>query len=193
MQTRSGPLRHSAMKLQGRGQFSAGFCIMLAFMLLTVPFRWLTAMILAAALHELAHLLAIRLLTGNRSVFRLFSSGARLQLPEMSCKKELLCALAGPMSGFALLGLARWAPRLALCGCVQSFYNLLPVYPMDGGRAIQCLLKMLCSPPKVLRISRYIAAICKAMILLTGLYGAFGLQLGLFPLIFTFLILIRIK
>lgn len=53
-----------------------------------------------------------------------------------SAGREVLCALAGPLGGFLLLFLLHSAPRIALCAFVQSVCNLIPVYPLDGGRAL---------------------------------------------------------
>ena len=53
---------------------------------------------------------------------------------------ELICALAGP-GGSLLLGLAP-IPELAVCGLIQGLFNLIPLMPMDGGRALGCLLEL---------------------------------------------------
>lgn len=58
----------------------------------------------------------------------------------MAAWKEALCALAGPVGSFSVVLLAEYFPEAALFGLVQGLYNLLPVYPLDGGRILRCLL-----------------------------------------------------
>jgi stage IV sporulation protein FB len=172
---------------------SAGFCIMLSMMLLITPFPWLIAMITAAIFHEFCHWIAIRSFTATPSGLHLFSYSARITLPELSAGKELLCALAGPLGGLALFLLARWFPRLALCAMAQSVYNLLPIYPLDGGRALSCLLQMITSPPRAAKILSTVGFLCKLFILAVGLMGWIYYHLGPLSLFLAILLIIRVK
>ena len=173
--------------------FSTGFCILMALMILIVPLPWLTAMAAAAAFHELCHYLAIRLLAGGHTDVRFYSYGARMDLPEMSPAREVLCALAGPIGGLLLVCLVKILPRLALAALVQSAYNLLPIYPLDGGRAFSCLLRNLLSPPKAAQIQGVVAAVCKIVIFLFAIYACIWLKWGVYPLVGVLLIWIRTK
>lgn len=172
---------------------SGGFCITLALMLLLVPLEWLLAALFSAAFHEACHYLALRVCTGKGNGVRLYSFAAHLVLPEMSRGREVLCALAGPVGGLCLLLFARWMPRVALCAGFQSIYNLLPIYPLDGGRALQSGLLLFLSPPKVTAICRILEISCKTCICMLALYGCFWLKLGIFPLLVASLLLIRVK
>lgn len=117
-----------------------GACILGALALLVLPLNWLLAALCAAGFHELCHFSVIRLTGGEVRSLTVRTGGAVMEVPPMDRRAELLCAAAGPMGSFLLLGLARWFPRLALCGFVQGCFNLLPIYPMDGGRIVSCLL-----------------------------------------------------
>ena len=120
-----------------------GFCIFLACALLLVPFRLVIAWLLAITIHESFHYLAMIFMGVKVNGFKLTSRGVKLYTAPMEEYQECICALAGPLGGFLLLLLKRWMPCAALCGFVQSCFNLLPIYPLDGGRAIRSLFVML--------------------------------------------------
>lgn len=162
---------------------SGTYCLYLAVMLLVLPLQWLLAMVAAAAFHELCHWAAIRWMGFPAGSLRLGLRSANMALPEMSRGRELICALAGPAGSFVLVLLIRWIPRIAICAAVQFLYNLLPLYPMDGGRVLRSLLAMALPPPKAERIRIWIEGIFCAILLGLGLYTAFFLKLGLFPLL----------
>lgn len=129
-------------------------CILAAFLLLTLPLRWLLAALFAAGIHELCHALAVRLCGGRIFRIRVGPSGAAMETDGLSFPREMLCALAGPMGSFLLLTLGKWFPEAAICGAVQGMYNLLPVYPLDGGRALRCFLGMVLPEQVGERIAR---------------------------------------
>jgi len=116
--------------------------LLLALLLLTVPINWLLAFFVAAAVHELFHYLALRLLGGQTRGFTIRPGGAVLSVAGLTPGKELLCALAGPLGGLLLLMLYRYFPRVAICAALQSVFNLLPILPLDGGRAWSCVLTL---------------------------------------------------
>ena len=176
-----------------RIKISGGFCVVMALMLLLVPMKWLAAAAFAAAFHELCHHLAIRACSGTCVGVRFYAFAAHLPLPEMSRGREVLCALAGPIGGLSLLCLARCMPRLALCAAMQSAYNLLPIYPLDGGRALRSGLLLFLSPPAAAAVCHTLEIVFKALIFLLGIYGCFVLKLGIFPLLLSLLLLIRVK
>ncbi len=172
---------------------SGGFCILLALGLLLLPLRWLLAAGAAAFFHELCHFCAIVLCSRESVPVGLYSFGARLPLPPMSRGCELMCALAGPLGGLILLLFADVIPRVALCGAFQSVFNLLPVYPMDGGRALQCLLQMCLPPPKAEKAAAYTETICLTAIFLLGLWGTCMQKLGLLPVSMAAAVILRVK
>ncbi len=112
--------------------------------------------------HELAHALVARRFGVRTEAITLFLFGgvATLEAEPPTPKAETLIALAGPALS-ALLGLAafgglvaleRLVPAaggtplavvvayLALANGVLAAFNLVPAYPMDGGRVLRALL-----------------------------------------------------
>ena len=114
-----------------------GFFPVLALMLLLFPLRFLVGVLLAALIHELGHLLALKTAGGRVLSIRLRSFGARIEAAPMSPGRTALCALAGPAAGALTIFAYKTFPELALAGLVQTVFNLLPVYPLDGGRALR--------------------------------------------------------
>lgn len=104
-----------------------------------LPIQWVVAVLTAGAVHELGHLAAIWASGGRVWSISILPTGARIETESMEPKTELWCALAGPIAGSLLLLFWRWMPRLAFCALIQTAFNLLPLYPMDGGRALRAV------------------------------------------------------
>ena len=114
-----------------------GFWLILGLMVLLFPVRVLVGILLAAAIHEMGHILALRLCGGRIHRISLRAGGAVIEAAPLSPGRELLCILAGPASG-ALTVLAWNAfPELAMAGLLQTAFNLLPLPNLDGGRAMR--------------------------------------------------------
>ncbi len=162
--------------------------IILALALLVLPMQWLLAIVLAAAFHELCHYWAVRLCGGEIHRITLGLTGARMEVSDLRPDRELICALAGPLGGLCLLIFVRWFPRTAICAAAQSLYNLLPVYPLDGGRALRCALEWKLPMERAKEVCLWIERICLVGIVVLGLYGMVKLRLGVLPLLLSLMI-----
>lgn len=177
-----------------KGKFSlhAGFCIAMAFMLLLLPLRWIAAWLVGVLVHELGHYIALRLMGVEIYSINFSLTGARIDTQHMSLVQEFISSLAGPIAGFLLLTLAKWMPFLALCGFIQSVFNLLPVYPLDGGRAVRCSLQGV-FPRNFVLLYRIWEWVILLILSFLALYGACKLGLGIMPVIFVIYLWIQIK
>lgn len=150
-------------------------CVLLALALLVLPLPWLLAAVTAALFHELCHGAAVLALGGTLGAIQLGGRGATMEVGGLSIGRELLAAAAGPLGSLGLLLFSRFFPRLSLCGLVQGLYNLLPIYPLDGGRMLFCLVRFRHPEDLALKICRRIGA-------LAGAAAGLGLLwLGLYP------------
>lgn len=109
-------------------------------MLLVLPLNWFMSAAVSAIFHELCHICAVWLCGGRILSARITSTGAEIGISDMGRGREALCAAAGPVGSLSLLLLANKLPEVALCSAVQGVYNLLPFYPLDGGRILRCIL-----------------------------------------------------
>ena len=109
-------------------------------------------LLLAAALHEVGHLLAARALRISVSALRLGFLGARIETGNgtLSYGSEWALAAAGPFASFVCAGVAapfRGTSEFALRFCAVSLLlgllNLLPVDTFDGGRMTRCTVAKL--------------------------------------------------
>ncbi len=138
--------------LTSRLQVSPAVYLYLALVLLTVPIKWACAFVLSAVLHELGHLGIIRLLRIPVQCVSVAPTGAVIATGPMSSAEECICALAGPAAGLAAACLFRGFPELVICALIHSMINLLPLYPLDGGRVLYSLLCCVCPADTAQRI-----------------------------------------
>lgn len=142
-------------------------------------------------LHELGHAMMARRFGIRTKDITLYPIGGIARLERMPDKpsEELLVALAGPMVNVALGGLAfaalailrrpmipseaftTGAPfllKLAWLNVTMAIFNLLPAFPMDGGRVLRAVLAMRSS---YVQATRTAATVGRLMALGLGLLG----------------------
>lgn len=134
---------------------------------LSAPARWAVAVLVASLffgsvlVHELSHALVARRRGVKVSQVSLFIFGGVASLDEEapSAKTEGLIAVAGPLASLILGGLffaaalvikgadpaatdvAYWTCNwLAISNAALALFNLIPGFPMDGGRILRAIL-----------------------------------------------------
>lgn len=154
---------------------SSHFCIAAAFALFVIPLPWCAGAFLAALVHELSHIGAIYLLGERILDIRIGILGAIIETQPMKQGREVVCAAFGPLGSMIFSAAFAFYPEAALCALVQGLYNLLPLYPLDGGRILHCLL------PEAVCIGIEIFTLI--MLLGLGIWLSLTFQLGFLPLI----------
>ena len=173
-----------------RLQVSGGFWLVTAWFGLANGWRMLWTILGAAAIHELGHFLTLRRLGADSVRLRLGVLGAILETDRrrLSYGGELLCVLAGPGANLlcALLlsaaGRGRWDAE-AGTNLVLCVFNLLPLRPLDGGRALYLAVSWLAGPTAGECAARWVGALTGILLgtAAVWLMGRTGGSLWLLP------------
>lgn len=156
--------------------------IWLALGVLFLPLSWLLAAMLAACFHELCHIAAGKLCGVSCAGVTVGTGGAVIELEDPTRLEELVIAVSGPCGSLLLmLSMGIW-PQLAICGLAQGLFNLLPVYPLDGGRIARCLLG---------KWAVLAEALAMGCLLLSGTALSCRYKMGIFPIILAMVICIK--
>ncbi len=154
----------------------------------------ISLLFLCVVFHELGHCLVARHYQIQIHRILLLPIGGMAQFGEIPRNpiKELLITIAGPAVNFGIVGLVYtfmgWPDKafllsfsydlnglfvvLLLFNLIMGFFNLLPVFPMDGGRILRAILALRFSYLKSTKIALWIAkplAILGIILALTSL------------------------
>lgn len=145
--------------------FAAALCLL---RLLAEP-RVFYAFLAAAAAHEAGHVMAIYLVGGKATKLRLGMCDAKIETQGLGYRQEIFCALAGPgMSVLVCLALRKAYATCAAISLLLGLFNAMPVYPLDGGRALRAGLCLVLPLGRAETVSNVVSlAVCAA-----GLAGA---------------------
>ena len=132
------------------------------------------ALIFAAAAHELGHIAAICLMGGKICRMSFEASGMSICGTgiESFCG-ELVVLLAGPAAGLLLTTVCRNAHSelFSFVGGISlllSVYNLLPALPLDGGRAVSCIIGRLWGARNAERVMDFCGIIIGSLLSFMG-------------------------
>ena len=170
-----------------------GYLLFIAISIMLLPLKVIFAWMVASFVHELGHILCIVLMKKDIYSIRLSASGAIIQTDRLANWQEWIAALSGPLAGILLLPLTKYMPMTAMFALFQSVYNLMPIYPMDGGRVVLGLFRFFCGYDN--GIKRYGAFMCIfcAIVLLMTIYISLRFSLGVVPLLILLFFFIKVK
>ena len=157
---------------------SGYFYITIVIGLYFLPIQWLLGWLAAAAVHELSHYLTLKACGVKVYSCLVGPLGAVIETETMKWWQEFLSTLAGPVGGGILIFAAKHFPHAAICAFFHSAYNLLPMYPLDGGRLLRCTAAAIFTPRITMVLSESVTCIVLIMILVATVYFSFVLKLG---------------
>ena len=154
-------------RLEAGVQVTGGFWLLLLWFLFANGWQLLAAVLLAAAVHEGGHYLVLRLLGAEVIAVRISVFGAEMQVRgRLSYGGDLAATLAGPganlLSGCLLAAMG--GPWLVFAGAhlVLGCFNLLPIRPLDGGRALAAAVRWTAGPDAGEWAARWIGGAAEA-------------------------------
>lgn len=161
--------------MRGRLRLTPGFLALMALLFyLDEGLNLLGWGVLACALHELGHVVAIRALGGRVRSVALSAVGAQLTLDPaypLSYGRDLLATLAGPTASLVAAWLATRGGLFLLAGMSigQGVFNLFPMTPLDGGRCVYLLLAPLAGERRAEGVVRAASAVLAGLLVGGGL------------------------
>lgn len=158
-------------------------------------------------LHEFGHIIAARRYGIRTRDVTLLPIGGVASLERMPEKpaQEVIVALAGPAVNFVIVGIlmlifgaqldlrapqisaefgSNLASRLATVNLALAVFNLIPAFPMDGGRVLRALLGFVMSYRSATEVA---ARVGQALAIVLGFLGLLGNPLLVLIAIFIFL------
>lgn len=167
---------------------------------------FILSLFLCVTLHELGHALAARRYGISTKDITLYPIGgvARLERMPENPKQELVVALAGPLVNVLIMlilmpvilkydfttqtnekaliiGAANFLPMLGVINVWLALFNLIPAFPMDGGRVLRALLSFKINRVKATEIAMNIGKVLAIGFVFLGFYvNPFLIFIGLF-------------
>lgn len=176
-----------------RLEIAPGFIAALCLLRLLVEPGVFWSFLAAAAAHEAGHLTAAFALHVKVTGIRLDALDARIRTQASGYRQEAICALAGPAASVLLCIVMRKAdPACAAISLLLGLFNALPVFPLDGGRALRAMLGLFLPLSRAEAISGWIGlAVCAAG-LVGALLGVRKFELGMMPVAVWGILLLRV-
>lgn len=176
---------------------------------------WFCVIYTSILLHELSHALVARRFGAQTSgiVLHYFGGAASVNLEDMTPRQEALISVAGPIAngliGYVSLvlysALNRYGDQSLLTlesikflylvagiNFISAIFNLLPIFPLDGGRIFRAMLQYKLDYNRATKIAMNVGPIVSASVLVFAIFKAPGL-IFISAILLLFGIFIRVK
>ena len=162
--------------------------LFLIYVFLCIYFGWYNNIffyIITVVLHEFGHCMTAKYLGYNTDgiVFDLYGAGIRSK-DYLDRKHDIFISLAGPFVNviIILMVVSCWwvfpnsyylTKELVVCNFIVMLFNLLPIYPLDGGRVVVAILGKKICKKKVLKISGFSCLVVGILMLILFVVALF--------------------
>jgi len=173
---------------------------------LLLSLAYIAALFACVVLHEFGHALTAKRFGIKTRDITLFPIGGMARMEKMpdSPKEELLVAVAGPMVNVVIAGALfaymhfsstvyaigfpkgpmtaeMFIPTLFLVTVIMAVFNLIPAFPMDGGRVFRALLAMKLERTRATQIAANVGQVLAIGFVMLGLfYNIWLVFIGIF-------------
>ncbi len=130
----------------------------------------------SVALHELGHSVVARAKGGYIHEIVLYPFGGAAKISNIPKRPidEIMVALAGPAVSLVLALVFQQIELLRFLGYLNGmlfFFNILPVFPMDGGRVLRAALTLKKGRTEATRIAATVGKYFCGLFVIVGLFG----------------------
>lgn len=107
-------------------------------------------------IHEISHAIAGILLGLKIKKISIMPFGFKITFKETNFKekleiKKLIIAIAGPLTNLVVMAIAiilKLHTNIIYANLIIALFNLIPIYPLDGGRILKSILNIKLTPQK---------------------------------------------
>lgn len=164
-----------------------------------LPFSYVIAIFISILVHELAHAYVANKLGYN--VFKvyigLFNGAAEMNLSQIHERDSIKIVAAGPLSNLILFFASlifisagysnQFITDFANVNLLLLIFNIIPIYPLDGGRLLRDGLYLLIKNRKLsVMISSYVSLALSSLLLVFAI-STMNILLGVFAGLFIYL------
>lgn len=164
-------------------EITAAALLLMAFVYYVAEPYEIMAVLIPAAVHEMGHIAAIKILGLHIKSFRAELKGFCIDYYGYTgAYGHILIAASGPAAGFIYSAAASSCAKIyddsflalsAGTSLLLSVFNLLPVMPLDGGRISAQLLSVIFGESHGSAIAEHISTAVSMLIMAAGLYLMF--------------------
>lgn len=157
------------------------------FILLLLGVNTFVTLFIAVLIHELAHAYMAKRLNHPVDYIYLdaFNGAAMIDTTYSSCKDTILITIVGPISNLLLYGVGYFLLNSGFenytlnsflsvfcnINMILFIFNMLPIYPMDGGRISKAICQYFTKPSIGRKINGYISIITSLLLLVFSLFS----------------------
>ena len=143
----------------------------------------------AVLIHELAHTAVAKKLKHpvDHVYLDVFNGAAAIDTTYSSYKDTILIVFAGPLSNLILYFIGYYLD-LSIFSMVNLFlfvFNILPIYPMDGGRICKAICQWITKPSIGRKINGYISIVSSILLFIFSIM-THNLLMAVFSALFVF-------